>query len=260
MVNNKIQSVSFIGSGNVATHLAKALTLNGLNVVEVFSPQHEHANALARELNATVAASISSLQPVDLIIIAVKDDAIQDVVNQLSSPVKAVVHTSGSVDMNILKNKAEYIGVFYPVQSFRVSEPVNWPEIPICLEANNDAFTEALFQFSGLLSKNVSYLNSTQRIQLHIAAVMVNNFTNYMYSVSYDLVTKQHLSFALLLPLIKQTAARLSSADPITLQTGPAVRNDVTVIEKHLKLLEGNQEAKELYSFISDHIIKKAPK
>lgn len=258
-MHTSIQTVSFIGSGNVATHLANAFIVAGLKVVEIISENVSHANELANTINAAVPASIADLQKVDLICIAVKDDAIGDVIQQLTPGHQALVHTSGSVDMKILKGKADHVGVLYPVMSFKKSESVIWNELPICIEAGNDAFTSRLFELAGKLSKQVSYLNSTQRIQLHIAAVIVNNFSNYLYAVSHEMLLKQHLPFSLLLPLIKQTSDRLTQQDPWRLQTGPAFRKDLAVIERHLKLLEGNPDARELYSFISNQIIKKAP-
>lgn len=257
-MNNTIQTVSFIGSGNVATQMAKAFNAIGIKVLEVISQHPTNAQQLASILNASVPDSIETMQKVDLLCIAVKDDVMPELVSHLTGGFNAIVHTSGSVDMKVLVSKAENVGVFYPVQSFRKNDNMNWSEIPICVEANNDSFTDSLFSIAGKLSNQVAYLNSTQRIQLHIAAVMVNNFTNYLYSVSHDLVVKQHLSFSLLLPLIKASANKLSNEDPWALQTGPAIRQDIDIIQKHIKLLDGNPEAKELYKFISEHIIKKA--
>lgn len=259
MQYNQIKSISFIGSGNVATHLAKVVKEHGIQVKEIYSPTYANALQLANEVAATAVKNMSDLKAVDLLVISVKDDVIDVVANQLSKGHVALVHTSGAVDLKVLSGKADNVGVFYPLQSFRKTDSVNWSEVPICIEAGNDQFAEQLFAFGNLISNQVSYLNSTQRLHLHVAAVMVNNFSNYLFAMAHEVVTKQNLSFGLLLPLIRHTALRLTQADPMQLQTGPAIRNDMDVIQHHINLLSGNPEARELYKFMSEQIIKKAP-
>lgn len=259
MEEHTIKSVSFVGAGNLATHLGVGLQQNNFTIKEIWSKNISNAESLAKKINADVCADLSCLnKEIDLLLISVKDDALEEVVSMLPAHLPAVIHTSGSLEMKILNKNTNNVGVLYPLQSFNKVEVVNWKEVPICVEANNDRFTEQLFNLSKSLSGHVEYLNSTQRIQLHIAAIFTNNFSNYLYSLAYELVTKQHLPFSLLIPLIQQTGHRLGNIDPFLLQTGPAKRSDVELIKKHIELLSFNKEAREVYEFLSYEIIKKA--
>lgn len=258
MAEGAIKSVSIIGAGNVATHLALGLNNRNFSIKEIWSKNISNAELLAKKINANVCSNLSQLNiETNLVIISVKDDSLEEVVAMLPAHLPAVVHTSGSLDMKILNETSNHIGVLYPLQSFNKDEAVNWKEVPICVEANSDHFTEQLFSLSKSLSGHVEYLNSTQRIQLHIAAIFANNFSNYIYSLAYQLATKQHLPFSLLIPLIQQTTNRLGNTDPFQLQTGPAKRNDVELIKKHIELLSSNKEAQEVYEFLSEEIRKK---
>ncbi len=258
MDKRPISTVSLVGSGNLAHHVAVGFHAAGITIKEIWSKDHHHAAGLAELVKADVCTRLENLErDVDLVIISIKDDAIEEALKLIPKDLPAIVHTSGSVDMKVLSLHANNMGVFYPVQSFNKKEAMDWKKVPICVEANNDEFTEMLFNVSKKLSDQVEYLNSTQRIQLHMAAIFVNNFSNYLFALAYDLVTKQHLPFSLLIPLIKQTAERLDQSNPALLQTGPAKRKDEAVIRKHLELLEGNPEAKEVYEFLSNQIIKK---
>ena len=258
MADNKIQSISFIGAGNVATHIATGLNKCGLTIIEVWSRNISNADLLANKVKATVCRDLSKINKnIDLIIVSVKDDALISILNQIPKDLSCIVHTSGSMDMKILNTHANNIGVFYPLQSFTKNEDISWEEIPICIEANNDKFSDQLFELGKILSKQVEYINSTQRVQLHIAAIFANNFSNYLFSLAYELSIKQHLPFSLLVPLIKQTANRLGNDDPFLMQTGPAKRNDDELIKKHIELLKGNKAAKEVYEFLSEKIQKK---
>lgn len=256
---NKIEHISFIGAGNVATHLATGLHSSGIKIVQVWSGHAENAEILANKTGAGVCKDLADLSTqVDMVIVSVKDDALPEVFNQLPLDLPAIVHTSGSLDMKLLQGRSANIGVFYPLQSFNKNEVVDLAQVPICVEANSDLFAEQLFQLGQRLKGNVQYINSTQRIQLHIAAVIANNFTNYLFSISHELVVKHHLPFSLLIPLIQRTVNRLGNGDPALMQTGPAQRGDVELIKKHIGLLTHDPEIAEVYKFLSDKIIKKA--
>lgn len=254
----KIKTLSFIGAGNVATHLAHTFFSKGFIIQQVWSSHQENAVALAAKVNATPSDSIQDISTeTDLMIISVKDDALASVIENLPKGIRAVVHTSGSMEMKLLKEAAHHIGVFYPLQSFNRNEPVDMSTVPVCIEGSSDEFTKELFELAQTFTQQIEYINSTQRAYLHVAAVFANNFTNYMYSVAYELATEKKLPFHVLLPLIKNTANRLDGTNPFKKQTGPAKRHDSEVIKKHLAMLEFNTEAKELYQFISEQIIKK---
>lgn len=256
-MSETFSKISFIGAGNVASNLALALFRQGLQIEHVWSRDDANSKSLAERVKANVCSELNQL-PVssDLYIISVKDDVLEDVLTSLPENIPALVHTSGSIDMRQLNNYAKDVGVVYPVYSFKKSMELEWQQVPFCVEGNRDAFTDQLFALCRLLSNKVQYLNSDQRKHLHIAAIMANNFTNYLFSLSYDLSVKHNIPFDTLLPLILQTTERLSNEDPFELQTGPAIRGDLKVIQEHLTLLDSDDQ-KEVYDFLSQKIIKK---
>jgi len=258
MEHNKIESVSIIGAGNVASHLALELFSLGVKISEIWSWHLTNAEELARKTNASTCITLPELKTdVDLVIIAIKDDSVSAMINQLPKGVKAIVHTSGGLNMDILSGASSNIGVFYPLQSFKKDEEIDWLTVPICIEANNDEFSKQLRFLAGELSKTVQFVSSKQRKKIHIAAVIANNFTNYLYSVAHDIAVEADVPFNLLLPLIKQSTSKLNGDDPFIFQTGPAKRNDLKLINDHLEILKGHEETAELYKYLSDMIIKK---
>ena len=54
--------------------------------------------------------------------------------------------------------------------------------------------------------------------------------------------------------LIDETATKVHELPPYLAQTGPAVRNDVNVMNKHLQMLEGDAQMQAIYKLISDSI------
>jgi len=252
-----IKKISFIGSGNVAFHLSHVLKDCGFKIHQVYSRNIKNAMGLALTLDADFTDDIEKINnEADMYIIAVKDDAVKEIVSKINFKNAIVVHTSGSLDINILKDSAQNYGVFYPLQSFKKDKKIDIKTVPICLEANNTDTSLKLKEIAEKLSENVHFVSSENRIKLHIAAIFLNNFSNFMLTVSRDILKENNLPNDLLEPLLKETKEKLSLKNPELYQTGPAKRGDTDLVEKHLELLQQNEQQKTLYKLISSEIMK----
>ena len=248
-----MKNIILLGSGNVATHLGIALKNSNYNILQVYSKSIENAKLLAKKLDANFTNDLTKLKSSDLIIISINDYAILSVLSQIKNT--AIVHTSGSIGLNIFKGKFSNYGVFYPLQTFNKAVDVNVSEIPFCIEGNSLEFEKQLIEIAKSLSNNVVKMNSQQRKQLHIAAVFACNFSNHMYSIADDLLAKEDIDFKILLPLIRTTIANLENNRPKKVQTGPAKRKDTIIIQEHLDIIK-EKEIRDLYHKITDNIIK----
>jgi predicted short-subunit dehydrogenase-like oxidoreductase (DUF2520 family) len=248
--------IVLLGSGNVATHLGPALLKAKHKIVQVWSRDKGHAKDLATPLKAQ---AITDLQEVrkdaDLYIIAVRDDAILEVANSLHLTNQKVVHTSGSTDINILKGVSEKYGVIYPIQTFSKHKPLDFESVSVLVEGNTPEVASKLYSLASQISGHVQVLDSHKRLALHIAAVFACNFTNYLYTLSEEILAEQQLDFDLLRPLIAETAAKAQQFPPINMQTGPAVRNDMDTVNKHLEFLESKPELYKLYHKLTTDIM-----
>ena len=248
-----MKNIILLGSGNVATHLGIALKNSNYTIVQVYSKSIKNAKILANKLEARFTNDLSKLKSADIIIVSINDDAILSVLSKIKDT--AIVHTSGSIGLDVFKQKFTNYGVFYPLQTFNKEVDINISEIPFCIEGNSLEFEKQLIKIAKALSKNVVKMNSQQRKQLHIAAVFACNFSNHMYSIADDLLAKKNIDFKILLPLIRKTNANLENYRPKEVQTGPAKRKDTAIIQEHIATIKEN-EIKELYHRISDNIIK----
>lgn len=252
-----IQTVSFVGSGNVATHLAGALQNSGLEIIEVYSPDKKNADHFAEHFACRPLNSLQNLTAgVDLLIISVPDAKVEEVAKALPTIKGIVAHTSGVTGMDVLKS-ANLFGVFYPLQTFTRARKMDISDAPFCIEGSEECVAEKLSQLAGKISSSVHFITSEERKQLHLAAVMVSNFVNHLYANSHDYLENKHLDFSLLLPVIRETADKVRDISPEKAQTGPARRNDEPTIKSHLKMLESLPEAAALYRLFSTQIKKK---
>jgi predicted short-subunit dehydrogenase-like oxidoreductase (DUF2520 family) len=252
-------NVSFIGSGNLAWHLAPTLENSGYRVKEVYSPRATHAEALIQRLYHATAKStldFSSSQST-VFIVAVADDAITDVAREIVLPEEAIlVHTSGSQPLAALNFAAtSAIGVFYPLQTFSKNKGMDFKEVPLFIESDHAETEKALLKMAKAISRKVFKISSFDRQALHLAAVFASNFTNHMLAISRDVLSENRLDFDLLKPLIAETINKALTLGPDEAQTGPAKRGDLEILDKHLEFLRKDEALSEIYRSISQHIV-----
>ncbi|GAB1858016.1 DUF2520 domain-containing protein [Flavobacteriaceae bacterium MHTCC 0001] len=244
-------SVTLIGAGNVGTHLYKAFQKNNQVIVKQwFNRTLNSISAYKNDVNIT--DDLSLLEDADVYIISVSDGAIADLSTALPFQDRLVVHTAGSINIHDLDKKHRR-GVFYPLQSFTKTAHLEFANIPICIETLDKKDYHILKALAMALGSPVKKVNSDQRSVLHLAAVFVNNFTNQLYRVAHEIVESEATEFDLLKPLILETARKVQHMSPYVAQTGPAKRNNVKTIKKHLALLD-NDEHKEIYNLLTKSI------
>jgi predicted short-subunit dehydrogenase-like oxidoreductase (DUF2520 family) len=246
--------ISFIGSGNVATHLAVLFRKAGHTITSVYSHHPAHARTLARKVRAKAAKDISDTLDSDCLVLAVKDDLIPALLKKLPVSSCLVVHTSGTEPLALLRAKFRNRGVLYPVQTFSKNSPAP-RKVPFCIEASNTASLSVLRKLARSVSPEVQVMNSPKRKQVHLAAVFANNFSNHLMAIAEVLLKRQHLSLDLLRPLLEETVAKTRKQSPARIQTGPAARGDVQTLREHLHLLKKDKRFTAIYKALSDSIL-----
>ncbi|WP_270088373.1 Rossmann-like and DUF2520 domain-containing protein [Sphingobacterium sp. SYP-B4668] len=250
--------IIILGSGNVATHLAKRLHQLGHSILQIYSRNKANAHALALTVNAIAVDEPDQLfADADLYLLAVSDEAIPTIVELLPNNLNGViVHTSGATDIQVLE-KFGHSGVLYPLQTLSKLQAIAMEQIPIGVEANSQETYDRLWKLAQELSPMAFKCDSQQRLAFHIAAVMANNFSNILYQIAYEILEAHDLPFDLLLPIIQETAKKVKNSAPIALQTGPAIRNDNITINKHLNFLRENRAWQEIYQQLTIEIAKR---
>jgi predicted short-subunit dehydrogenase-like oxidoreductase (DUF2520 family) len=248
--------IVIIGSGNVAAVLGRKFKAAGHQILQVVSRNASAASKLAYEWDTESTNYLSLInKKADVYLIAVPDDAIDDIAAELKVPAKKVVaHTAASVSKDLLKKVSDHYGVFYPLQSLR-KEMIQLPEIPIFFDGNDETSKNILEQLAQSISAdNVVQAGDDSRLKLHVAAVIVSNFTNHLYLLAEEYCKKESLDFKQLLPLIEETALRIKDISPKQAQTGPAIRHDKETLEKHLELLKNHPQLRNIYLLLTGSI------
>lgn len=257
--------IIFIGAGNLATHLSQAFQQAGHRVLQVFSRTEESASRLAALLDCPSTTDVTEVLPeAEVYILCVRDAVLQELASRLYAHLRKIaltgnprrgagalfLHTAGSMSLDVLPMLRR--GVFYPMQTFTKSRPVDFSQVPIFLESQTDMRLMELL--ARALSQQVYHLDGESRRYLHLSAVFACNFVNHMYDLSARILEAHDIPFRVMYPLIDETARKVHSLPPREAQTGPAVRYDKNVMQRHLDLLTDDPSMQEIYKLLSRSI------
>lgn len=242
-----MKRIVLFGTGNVATHLFEAFqNSDDFKIVQVYNHAPQSLQPFKDKVRITT--NLDEILDADVYILSLKDDVLAGMSKKIKDSDALVVHTSGAVPLKILKN-FKRSGVFYPLQTFSKNKKVDFSTIPVCVEANTMEDKELLKKLASEISSQVFEISSDQRKSLHVAAVFVSNFVNFLYSEGEKICKDNKVPFKILHPLIMETALKATKISPFEAQTGPAKRKDQEVINAHLKLL--NEEQHQIYTLLT---------
>ena len=249
-------NIVMIGAGNLATQLSLALKEAGQNILQVYSRTESHAQELAEKIGCTYTHHLDEIsQKADVYILSVKDDALSGIATSICGYNKDAVfiHTAGSVPMDIFKNHATHYGVLYPMQTFSKNRKVDFRPIPCFLEASDSQTLELLQQLATTISDHVELADSEKRKKLHLAAVFACNLTNHCYRLAERVLQEENIDWKLFLPLIDETAKKVTEMSPKAAQTGPMVRYDTGVMNRQLNLIS-DERTRQIYRLMAESI------
>lgn len=247
--------VVFIGTGNVATVLGRKISAAGNQILQVVGRNFEKTNLLAAQLQCEPVYNVRYITlSADIYIIAVSDSSVVAVAEKLKLKDKIVVHTAAAVSKNVLSGRSENFGVLYPLQTL-IKEITVLPRVPVLIDANNKSTENSLTQFSSDWAESVQVANDEERLKLHVAAVFLNNFTSHIFTLLKEYCKKEQLKINILYPLIEETITRMKGNESFATQTGPAIRQDYSTLEKHAQILSYYPRLQKFYKLFTDSII-----
>ena len=253
-------TVSFIGAGNIASHYAKELFEAGCKIDSILSKRLRSAKSLASIVNAHATTSFRNLsRDSNYYILAVPDEIIEKVTIALAEYVNSdaiIIHTSGATELKTILTHFKHAGFAWPPQSISKEKDIDFNKVPICIGATDKKTEKSIIQLMSLITKITYKLDDKQKLALHLAAVFANNFSNHMFQLAYDICKDHKLDFQLLYPILLETSNKVIGNIPNDVQTGPAVRQDLATLQKHLHLLKTDSDKKKIYKLLSESIKK----
>lgn len=253
--------IVIIGSGNLARHFAKRLALSNFNIQILARSDKDAADFKNISDRISYITQPNQINPnATYYAICVKDDAIIEVAASLPfklSKQQFLLHTSGASSSELLKPFATHFGVVWPIMSItKIHQIQDSDNIPFVITASDQTTEFYLSRLTQILSSEFSFADDKTRQQMHLVAVISNNFTNHLFALAYKFCNEHRIDFDKFKPIIMETINRMQGQNPGLLQTGPAIRGDNETINQHLNLLETDADLSEMYRFFTESIFK----
>ncbi len=240
-----MENILIIGYGKLGSHLYYAFKNAGKRYdISVF----KSIKTTASKFNKLVEKS-------NLIFICVQDSKIPEAVSliyrtSVNLKGKYIFHTSGALTsdkLTSLKEKGASTASFHPVQTFErkaLKHSKRFNDIYIALEGTKTAVIKAAL-LSRIFKAIPFVIKKENKVYHHICCVMASNYLTVLYSKIEETGSKKIQIngfnklkfFDIYMPLALQTLENISSAGPKAALTGPIERNDISILESHLKAL-----------------------
>lgn len=245
--------IAIIGTGNMAHFLSQKLQQSHIELKAVWGRDYHKAIQLAKESGAEAVKNIEELnEELDACLLAVSDDAIPEVAEQIKGKDKVLIHTSGAQSLDILPQKNS--GVIWPVYSLIKDGPPIPQNIPIAYDYHSEKAKKIIIEIVGVLTTLSYYADNHTRKWMHLMATIGNNFTNHLMAVAEVLAAENGIAFDVFRPILQQTYERIKIQSPQALQSGAAIRGDHETMTMHQNLLTHHPLWQDLYKIISASI------
>ena len=234
--------IVLVGPGRAGQSIVLAATGAGHDVVAVAARDAEHARSVARRLEADVLAIGEPIPPVDLIIVAVRDHAIEEVAAQIAPVARSVaasaVHLSGSTSVAALapfEAQGLAVGSLHPLQTMPTPErgarslAGSWMAVTA-----DDPLRSRLHTFAASIGGLPFDLPDGDRATYHAAAAAAANFPIAAFSIAQRLLDSTGVPFNSIRPLIDSIVANTFELGPAAALTGPVARGDVGTVDAQL--------------------------
>lgn len=253
--------ISIVGSGNLCWHLLQLLHSKKDLKLTVYARDASKLEALVAEFPGITTWMLTKdlIIEGDLIVLAIKDDALESIKNYTIEPSAHLIHLSGARSLQSISSiPCAGSAVLYPFQTFTKGRPVHWRQIPVFVEGSSEALEEQLMTFLQELKLTPYKADLETRKQVHLCGVLVNNFTYYLFNQALQLMEAKGFDKKILSPILTETVSKfLEMDDPEIGQSGPASRKDFKTIGKHLELLEKFPNLKSAYEELTKAIINR---
>lgn len=244
---------SIIGSGNVAWAFSKRLHAAGWTITQVCSRNQESGQELADKVDSEFISRPQELKSnVNVIIIAVTDDAIKRIADKIPNTKALVLHCSGSTPLSALPQR--YRGVIWPLRSIAKGQNLSWSNLNIVVEADTDIASVRCLDLIEALGAKPVQMDSKERLTAHLVAVILNNFSNHLLHMADVLCDEKGMDRRIFQDLMAHTLKYKGAA--IESQTGPAARKDMKVMKRQLSLMKKHPQFQEVYQAMSTSIIQ----
>ncbi len=253
-------TAGLVGTGRMAEVLGEAFSKASdplLGFGFIVGRDRTRTEALVQSLGGEALAFGDALPRVDLLWIAVSDDALEEVTEALAQTTwpqglpKLVIHGSGVRGLEVLqafRNKGVPLGVMHPLFSLQSGMSMEGRVFVLSGDPQARGLLEPLLRSVGAHPR---FVKALEPALYHCAASMLANGTTALFAAGLELLQKASggaLGVEEARLLMAASLEALAKGDPAEALTGPVQRGDLETVARHLGSLQAQSpEQQRLY-------------
>ena len=201
---------------------------------------------------------LQSLPPSDVYFITVPDTFIADIIQRIAkfeSKSAVFFHGSGALLSDLfITSGFIHAGSFHPIRS--ITGPEESVEGTFIAYEGTAAALAEVHRICMLMQCHPIHLQRVDKSRYHLGTVMASNFIGALLSLSMNLLEKEGISkqdaFAVVTSLAQSSLLNITDKGLASGLTGPAVRGDAAIIEKHREVLKDDPKLLSLYDTLTE--------
>ena len=230
-----VSEVAIVGAGRVGCAIGRSLAARGHRIVAASTASPASAARVRDALgDVPVTSPADAALAADVIVIAVPDDALAGVANQVALGLRdgaTVVHTSGLHGAAALAVCGERVAAIHPAQAIPAADTDLtgvWFGVT-CEPAMREWADDFVAQLGGI----ALHVPEDRRAVYHAALCMASNFAVALAGDAQDLLSDA----GPLAPLLRGTVENVIALGADAALTGPIVRGDAGTVRAHVAAL-----------------------
>lgn len=264
--------IGIIGAGKVGTTLGKYLVSHNVTVRGFYSRTYKSAETAAEFTDTTAYHTLAELVLAsDTLFVTTPDGEIGTVWDCIAKDKlqnKIICHFSGSLSSNVFSGIGDtgaYACSIHPMYAFsdKFTSYEQFHTAFLTMEGDEVAIRQMRNLFEKKLSHSVMVMSGEDKMKYHTAAAFASNYMVGLLEVSLRLLSEcgfsREDSQRMLSPLVIANLKDALKRGTKAALTGPAERNDLGTVEKHLEVLRG-QNAEKIYCSIGEELVCLAEK
>ncbi|MEA2010635.1 MAG: DUF2520 domain-containing protein [Actinomycetota bacterium] len=235
--------IALVGPGRAGQSFALAANGAGHTVAAVAARDIENASIAARRFDAVPLAIGEPVPPVDLIVIAVTDGAIEAVAGEIAPVARnaaaSAIHLSGATPVSALRAFGDHgvaIGSFHPLQTMPTPElgARRFAGAWVAVTADEPLRT-TLYDLAGSMGLHPFDLRDGDRTTYHAGAAAAANFPIAALAIAERLFEAKGVPLDAARPLVEAIVANAFDHGPETSLTGPIARGDSATVAAQIE-------------------------
>jgi predicted short-subunit dehydrogenase-like oxidoreductase (DUF2520 family) len=265
--------IAIVGAGNLAGALAVSLHAAGYGIEQIIvrgsTASLRRARRLAREVGASVAVITGARIPQEVIWFCVPDAAIARAAQSLAAATqwkgKVALHSSGALTSDQLaglRRLGASVASVHPLMTFvRGSRPL-LAGVPFGIEGDRNAVRAARAIVFALRGQAFS-IRKEQKEAYHAWGTFASPLLTALLAASERVAmaggVDRNAARKRMMPILRQTLENYARLGPAESFSGPIARGDVAIVAKHLEVLRGIPETRDIYTALARSALRDLP-